>query len=151
MARKHLRYAARLRKLANYLAQVPDSQYDHSDYIESGDVSSCNTVGCAMGHAVASGKFKGLGITYNGPGLSSVKTFTFKPVKGVPIPERSFESYAYAGFRAWAEHYFGPSTYFNIFDIEPYGDIKDNGKVKQAVLHNLRVYADGFENMPATV
>lgn len=151
MSRQNQRFAARLRKLDTILGQLPDSQYNHDKYIDTSDASSCNTIGCAIGHATASGQFKGLNIRYNGPGLSDKETYTFGPIDGVPVSETSYDHhFHHAGFRQWANHYFGPGTYARIFDTSPYhvrNDWEDltGGKVKAQVQDNIRQMAAEFE------
>ena len=121
MSRQNQRYAARLRKLDRILANLPDSQYNHADFIESQDKASCNTVGCAMGHAVVSGQFPGLKVRYNGPGLRGLEAYSFESV-GDYAPNPDDWMPVLAGMRAWANHYFGPGTYNRIFDANAYGD-----------------------------
>lgn len=145
MSRQNQRYAARLRKLEGILATLPDSQYNHGCFIDTVDVSSCNTVGCAMGHAVASRQFPGLKVRYNGPGLPTGEVFTFGEIDGRSFePEYDGQCNQRKGMEAWANHYFGPATYRRIFDTDPYTFLRAD-YIKASVRERLLTAAERFE------
>lgn len=145
MSRQNRRYAARLLKLDAILASVPNEQYDHSLFLKTDDPASCNTIGCAMGHAVANAeKFPGLKVRYNGPGLPSGKTFSFGPIGEKDYSPVDYTCNQRIGMHDWANHYFGPGTYDRIFDTDPYRYTQP-GNVKEAVRSKLRSIAAEFE------
>ena len=56
------KYSLRLTKLAAYLRTLPNSRYDHSDFVR--EINDCGPVACAFGHAVASGIFPDINMKY---------------------------------------------------------------------------------------
>jgi hypothetical protein len=127
------------------LEQVPNVNYNHAAYILRGSSSNkCGTVGCSLGHAVASGKFPGLKVRHVENAGDFGRHFYFSPING------KFQDFGctQTGFKAWADYYFGPDTYNRIFDVKPYETgVLTGWSVKQKVQRNLQKVATEFENM----
>lgn len=137
MSRQNQRYAARLRKLANYVESLPAEQYNHNQLVKKLGKEPCGTVACAFGHAIASKQFPGLKVSVKYNSHQEV-TYTFDD-----IPDYTGASGA-SGAYEWAEHYFGHGTWYGIFDTSPYEWYSKGSTVRSHVIKNLRKFAKKF-------
>jgi hypothetical protein len=98
-------FANRLLKLRDYLKTLKGKQYDHSSLVTYKNGHPCKTVACAFGHAVASKLFRELPL---------------KIVQGKHFPEDFYihdkEVDGEADVEEWANTFFGPNSWDNIFD-----------------------------------
>lgn len=112
-------FAKRLDTLHTLLKGLKPRQYDHSAYIQHGTLSppnTCGTVGCALGHATVSGKFRGLNLQYDGDLFSTTNYCTTTE----------------------ADNYFGEDAYDRIFSTNAYPNLHTK---RSHVLKRIRDYA----------
>lgn len=137
MSRQNQRYAERLTKLRDYIAALPANRYNHDELVETLGKEPCGTVACAFGHAIANKNTLF-------PGLRPIKVSVSYPdqpweEQGVHYNFPDLPNDKYADAEEWANYYFGPGSWSNVFSLTPYYDLKDQrpAAIKRAVVTRL--------------
>lgn len=121
-------FAKRLDTLHALIKGLKPRQYNHASFVESGTLSppnTCGTVGCALGHAVVSGKFKNLKLRYN-ERLEDLVTAQGSSASGVS---------------GEANDYFGPDAYETIFASWGYEPARASEVKRSQVLRRIRDFS----------
>lgn len=121
-------FANRLDTLHTLLKGLKPSQYDHSIYISAATLSppnTCGTVGCALGHAVVSGKFKNLRVRYN-RSEQVIETVGECTSRMVPIE---------------TDNFFGGNAYNSIFSSNAVEGVEAGNVKPSQVLKRIREFA----------
>lgn len=133
------RYGNRLKRLHKVLGEIKPKNYNHSNLVTrlaaKPEPEQCGSVACAYGHAVVSGKFKGLltkavisknakpdenGFIYTG---SIDYRLTSKVALREAIAKTGSQMYSFDSENdadVQADAYFGPGTWDSIFETNAY-------------------------------
>jgi hypothetical protein len=130
------RFGNRLKRLHAYLGELKPRHYDHDSLVSELDTKApCGSIACAFGHAVVSGKFKGIhtvaevrrGVKPDEKGRVHDYNLTYKVIdkpglkqflkaEGLKLDEGS----SIDNFGTTADAYFGPGAWAAIFDTKGY-------------------------------
>lgn len=150
------RFGARLKRLYQHLKSLPKDRYDHRVLVKSFDAEpktpKCGSVACAFGHAVVSGKFKGLGMTVRPKARAKLIDGKYREddlvykVLGPQVRAAIKELGVFrdrggaVGAKEAADVYFGPGSWRAIFEYDALGHFEPT---KAEVMARIAVIAKG--------